>query len=55
MRTRCRELVQRRSGHLFNLCGHGHFDLAAFEQYLPGTLVDREHLEEEIERPVARI
>ena len=40
---------------LFNLCGHGHFDLAAYEQYLAGNLVDFEHPEEEIERAVARI
>jgi hypothetical protein len=40
---------------LFNLCGHGHFDLAAYEQYLAGELVDLEHSEEEIERAVASI
>ncbi|HZC18156.1 MAG TPA: TrpB-like pyridoxal phosphate-dependent enzyme, partial [Rubrobacteraceae bacterium] len=40
---------------LFNLCGHGHFDLSAYEQYLAGNLVDFEHPEEEIERAVARI
>ena len=27
---------------LFNLCGHGHFDLAAYERYLAGTLEDYE-------------
>jgi tryptophan synthase beta chain len=40
---------------LFNLCGHGHFDLAAYEQYLAGNLVDLEHSEEEIEQAVAQI
>jgi len=25
---------------LFNLCGHGHFDLSAYERYLSGALVD---------------
>lgn len=40
---------------LFNLCGHGHFDLAAYEQYLAGNLVDLEHSEEEIDQAVARI
>ena len=40
---------------LFNLCGHGHFDLAAYEQYLAGDLVDLEHPEEEIEMAVAEI
>ena len=28
---------------LFNLCGHGHFDLAAYEKYLDGTLEDYEY------------
>jgi tryptophan synthase beta chain len=27
---------------LFNLCGHGHFDLAAYEAYMAGTLEDPE-------------
>ncbi|MDQ4107093.1 MAG: TrpB-like pyridoxal phosphate-dependent enzyme, partial [Actinomycetota bacterium] len=40
---------------LFNLCGHGHFDLAAYEQYLAGNLRDLEHPEEAIEEAVARI
>ena len=28
---------------LFNLCGHGHFDLGAYEKYLNGTLEDYEY------------
>ncbi|MBD0358973.1 MAG: TrpB-like pyridoxal phosphate-dependent enzyme [Rubrobacter sp.] len=40
---------------LFNLCGHGHFDLAAYEAYLAGELVDLEYSEEEIERAVSQI
>jgi tryptophan synthase beta chain len=28
---------------LFNLCGHGHFDLSAYERYLNGTLEDYEY------------
>ena len=40
---------------LFNLCGHGHFDLAAYEAYLADELVDLEYSEEEIERAVAQI
>src|SRR6266511_6072991 len=27
---------------LFNLCGHGHFDLSAYDAYLAGTLEDPE-------------
>jgi tryptophan synthase beta chain len=42
-------------GILFNLCGHGHFDLSAYEQYLAGELVDLEYSEEDIDRAVARI
>ncbi len=40
---------------LFNLCGHGHFDLTAYEQYLSGNLQDLEHPETEIEEAVVRI
>ncbi|HEX2097904.1 MAG TPA: TrpB-like pyridoxal phosphate-dependent enzyme [Rubrobacteraceae bacterium] len=40
---------------LFNLCGHGHFDLGAYEAYLAGRLVDLEYSEENIDRAVARI
>ena len=40
---------------LFGLCGHGHFDLGAYEQYLAGNLVDIEHSEEEIDQAVAQI
>ncbi len=28
---------------LFNLCGHGHFDLASYERYLDGSLEDYEY------------
>jgi tryptophan synthase beta chain len=40
---------------LFNLCGHGHFDLGAYEAYLAGQLVDLEYSEEDIDRAVAQI
>ena len=40
---------------LFNLCGHGHFDFSAYEQYLAGNLVNLEHSDEEIEAAVAAI
>ncbi len=35
---------------LFNLSGHGHFDLAAYEQYLAGNLEDYEYPAEEVAR-----
>jgi tryptophan synthase beta chain len=33
---------------LFNLCGHGHFDLTAYERYLSGTLEDYEYPAEKV-------
>jgi len=38
---------------LFNLCGHGHFDLAAYERYLAGTLEDFEYPRERVEAALA--
>ncbi len=40
---------------LFNLSGHGHFDLAAFDSYLSGKLVDYAHPAEEIQRAMAAL
>ena len=34
---------------LFNLCGHGHFDLSAYERYLNGSLEDFEYPAEQVE------
>ena len=39
---------------LFNLCGHGHFDLAAYDAYLAGTLEDPEFSEADMEAALAR-
>jgi tryptophan synthase beta chain len=33
---------------LFNLCGHGHFDLSAYERYLSGMLEDYEYPAEKV-------
>ncbi|MCC6313938.1 MAG: TrpB-like pyridoxal phosphate-dependent enzyme [Thermomicrobiales bacterium] len=38
---------------LFNLCGHGHFDLSAYDRYLAGDLPDYEHPQSEIEAALA--
>ncbi len=38
---------------LFNLCGHGHFDLGAYEKYLAGTLEDYEYPDEAVKRAQA--
>ncbi len=40
---------------LFNLSGHGHFDLAAYDQYLAGKLEDYEYPREAIERSMANL
>jgi tryptophan synthase beta chain len=40
---------------LFNLSGHGHFDLAAYDAYLAGELEDFELPDEEIERALRAI
>src|SRR6187200_3466574 len=38
---------------LFNLCGHGHFDLSAYERYLSGQLEDYEYPREKVEAALA--
>ena len=35
---------------LFNSSGHGHFDMASYQAYLDGDLVDYEHPQERIRR-----
>jgi tryptophan synthase beta chain len=40
---------------VFNLCGHGHFDLAAYENYNSGNMVDYEHPEEAIQASLAEL
>lgn len=40
---------------LFNLCGHGHFDMSAYEQYLSGKLVEHEVTAEEIQASLAEL
>ena len=37
------------------LCGHGHLDLAAYEKYLAGELVDYEFPEEAIAEAMAKV
>ena len=49
---RCREDGQSRA-ILFNLCGHGHFDLQAYTDYLAGKLQDYEYPEEEVAMALA--
>ncbi len=40
---------------LFNLSGHGHFDLAAYESYLTGSLEDYDYPAEAIEAALGRL
>jgi tryptophan synthase beta chain len=40
---------------LFNLSGHGHFDMAAYDDYLAGNLEDFALPEDEIQRALAAI
>jgi tryptophan synthase beta chain len=38
---------------LFNLCGHGHFDMQAYADYFSGKLVDQPYNEEELAQSLA--
>jgi tryptophan synthase beta chain len=38
---------------LFNLCGHGFFDLSAYDSFLSGSMQDYEHPQSEIEAALA--
>ena len=40
---------------LFGLCGHGHFDLSAYDAYLSGTLEDVEFSEADMEAALERL
>jgi len=51
---RCREEGVRRV-ILFNLCGHGHFDLAGYQRFLSGELEDYTHPREAIEQAIAAL
>ncbi len=51
---RCREEGTSKT-ILFNLCGHGNFDMASYEAYLSGKLVDEEVTSEEIAHSLSEI
>jgi tryptophan synthase beta chain len=38
---------------LFNLCGHGHFDMAAYSDYFAGKLTDQNYDEAELAMALA--
>jgi tryptophan synthase beta chain len=37
------------------LCGHGHFDMSAYDDYLKGNLVDHDYPEEKVREAMARV
>jgi len=51
---RCREEGKSET-IAFNLCGHGHFDMTAYDRYHAGKLDDYELPQEEIDRAVAEL
>jgi len=40
---------------LFNLCGHGHFDMQAYADYFSGKLVDQDYDEAMLEASLAHL
>ena len=40
---------------LFNLSGHGHFDLAAYESYLGGMLEDYDYPEQAVKEAMTKL
>ncbi len=52
--ARCREVGEDRT-ILFNLSGHGHFDLSAYDRYLKGEMEEEHPSSAELERAVASL
>jgi tryptophan synthase beta chain len=51
---RCREEGDSQA-ILFNLCGHGHFDMSAYDAYLAGKLEDPEFSEADMQAALERL
>ena len=51
---RCREEGTSRA-ILFNLCGHGHFDMQAYDDYLNGRLPEVEFEDAQVEEAMASL
>jgi len=49
---KCRETGEKKV-IVFHVCGHGHFDMAAYDAYLAGKLPDYEYPAEEVEKALA--
>lgn len=52
--VRCKRTGEQKT-ILFLLCGHGHFDMKAYDDYLEGRLLPYEYPEEEVKRAQQRI
>jgi len=50
----CRESGEAKT-IVFNLCGHGHFDLSAYDAYLAGALQEYEYPAERVQASLARL
>ncbi|MCP8304519.1 MAG: TrpB-like pyridoxal phosphate-dependent enzyme [archaeon] len=51
---RCKETGEEKV-ILFLLCGHGHFDMQAFDDYLQGKLLPYEYPEEEVQKAMKKL
>jgi tryptophan synthase beta chain len=51
---RCRETGEEKV-ILFNNSGHGHFDLAAYDAFLRGKLIDYEYPEKLVQEAIAKV
>ncbi len=51
---KCKESGEKKT-IIFNMSGHGHFDLAAYDAYLAGELEDYEYPEEKIEEALKNL
>jgi len=40
---------------LFNLCGHGHFDMSAYTEYFAGKLEDKDYDQKELEKALSQL
>jgi len=50
----CKETGEEKT-ILFLLCGHGHFDMQAYDDYLQGKLLPYEYPREEIEKSLQKL
>ena len=51
---RCKESGESKT-LLFNMCGHGHFDMSAYDRYFAGELEDYDYPEEAVKAALKRV